>query len=403
VKTLCLALAASITLAGCGDNQDDKPIDAATADARIADAGFDTGAVIDAQPPDSGPVGPPTCDPMSTARATKAIVLGADFGSPGTLASIDLTTRAVTLNRATVSSDPVVRVFGTCVFIINRFGADNIQVLRASDLMLIKQYSTGAGSNPHDLAVISAQKAYIARYGSRALQIVHPLTGAELGTIDLSGFDSGQPPEMESVVLVGSRALVTMERLDANFSPQGNGLVALIDTSTDTLIDRDPGTGGIQAVLLSRQNPFGVARSTTGLGWVSTVGDFFSTTGCVETIDPIGMTASGCIITQEQFGGSVNSLSLGGTAGYASVTTGFSPPRSHVVRFTLGGASPTPFGGTDSNKIEAQVAPDETVWVADTATSSRGIRVFAPSGIELTSAPLDIGKPPVTGGIGFSP
>ena len=241
-----------IALAGCGDDEDTHR-DGAVTDAAVVGDGSPVDA-SDGALPDAGPA---SCDPSATATPTKAVVVGTDFASPGTLATIDLTTRVATLNRATVGKDPIVRVFGTCVFVINRDSDSNIQVLRASDLALVKQYSTGAGSNPHDLAVVSATKAYVARYNEAALLVVHPLTGAQLGTVDLSSFDSGNPPEMESVVVVGNRALVSMERLDGTFTPAGVGVVAVIDTTTDQVIDIDSSTGGVQGIALARQNPFG--------------------------------------------------------------------------------------------------------------------------------------------------
>ena len=141
----------SVALAGCGDDEDTHR-DGAVADAAVV--------VGDGSPVDAGDgalpdAGPPSCDPTATAAPTKAVVVGTDFASPGTLASIDLTTRVATLNRATVGKDPIVRVFGTCVFVINRDSDSNIQVLRAIDLALVKQYSTGPGSNPHDRAVVT--------------------------------------------------------------------------------------------------------------------------------------------------------------------------------------------------------------------------------------------------------
>jgi len=385
-----------IALAGCGDDEDTHR-DGAVTDAAVVGDGSPVDA-SDGALPDAGPA---SCDPSATATPTKAVVVGTDFASPGTLATIDLTTRVATLNRATVGKDPIVRVFGTCVFVINRDSDSNIQVLRASDLALVKQYSTGAGSNPHDLAVVSATKAYVARYNEAALLVVHPLTGAQLGTVDLSSFDSGNPPEMESVVVVGNRALVSMERLDGTFTPAGVGVVAVIDTTTDQVIDIDSSTGGVQGIALARQNPFGPMRASGGGAWVATVGDFSGSTGCLQLVTANPAAAGSCLVTDTAFGGTISGVTAGATDGFAAIARSFT--QGDIVKFVVGTGATTPFGTATFNLVDVQQAPSGTLWAADRAATARGVRVFMPSGTQLTSAPIDIGKAPATGGIAFAP
>ncbi|MCC6997587.1 MAG: hypothetical protein IT370_23420 [Deltaproteobacteria bacterium] len=386
----------TLLLAGCGDDEDSHR-DGAVADAAVVGDGSPVDAG-DGALPDAGP---PSCDPTATAAPTKAIVVGTDFASPGTLASIDLTTRVATLNRATVGKDPIVRVFGTCVFVINRDSDSNIQVLRASDLALVKQYSTGAGSNPHDLAVVSATKAYVARYNEAALLVVQPLTGAQLGTVDLSSFDSGGPPEMESVVVVGGRALVSMERLDGTFTPAGVGMVAVIDTATDQLLDTDASTGGVQGIALDKANPFGPMRVSNGGAWVATVGDFSGSTGCLQLVTANPAAAQACLVTDMTFGGTISGVTVGGSDGFAAVALSFT--QGDIVKFAVSTGATTPFGTTTFNLVDVQQAPGGALWAADRAATARGVRVFMPSGTQLTSAPIDIGKAPTTGGIAFAP
>ena len=56
------------------------------------------------------------------------------------------------------------------IYVINRFGQDNIQVIDPGNhFATVKQFSTGNGSNPQDIAFLSATKAYVARYGSSDL------------------------------------------------------------------------------------------------------------------------------------------------------------------------------------------------------------------------------------------
>ena len=62
----------------------------------------------------------------------------------GRLATIDLDTFAVSTNVAEISSDPVARTADGLLYIVNRFGADNIQILDpAAGFETTAQYSTG--------------------------------------------------------------------------------------------------------------------------------------------------------------------------------------------------------------------------------------------------------------------
>ena len=71
--------------------------------------------------------------------------------------------------RAVTKSSPQRRIFrdaaaraaGDRVYVVNRLYGDNIQVLDPADgFRTALQCSTGNGSNPHDIAVISPHKAY---------------------------------------------------------------------------------------------------------------------------------------------------------------------------------------------------------------------------------------------------
>ena len=123
----------------------------------------------------------------ATAAQTTGYVVCTDFIT-GSLSTVNLNTRAVSQDVASIGSDPAPRWFGGKPQIVNRFGSDNIQVLDpAQNYLTTLQYSTGNGSNPQDICFVSPGKAYITRYGSAALWIVNPSTGGFLGQISLAG------------------------------------------------------------------------------------------------------------------------------------------------------------------------------------------------------------------------
>src|SRR3990170_2040683 len=84
--------------------------------------------------PDAAPgdgAGPRDAAPAATCTC---LVLGADFTSGTAIAStVALPSLAVVKDVVPVQADPVVRALGGRVFLINRFGADNVTVVDPAD------------------------------------------------------------------------------------------------------------------------------------------------------------------------------------------------------------------------------------------------------------------------------
>ena len=175
----------------------------------------------------------------SRAHAARAYVVESDF-STGSFSSTDVTTRTPSCDVASVYSDARVRWYNGRVYVINRFGADNIEVLDGTTFGLVKQFSVGNGANPYDIAFASPTHAYVTRYESPDLWIVNPATGSHDGTISLAGLaDADGIPEMDRMIVVGPLLFVSLQRVDRNngFAPTDSSLVAVIDTRTDQLVD----------------------------------------------------------------------------------------------------------------------------------------------------------------------
>jgi len=193
--------------------------------------------------------------PPAGAVATKGYVLTTDYTS-GTLSVVDLATRAVTCDVADVSPDPVARWYQGLLYVVNRYGYDNVQVIDpAQGYATLRQFSVGNGANPQDIAFASPSKAYVSRLGSPDLLIVNPSTGATLGVIPLAAWaDADGNPEAAHLAVVGDLLFVALERL-SNFVPADTGLVVVVDMRADTVYDADPLTPGRQVVRLSGMNP----------------------------------------------------------------------------------------------------------------------------------------------------
>ncbi len=364
-KQPCLALCAAALLAACGGGSGD---------------GGDNG-------------GGGSDDPT---LVRTAVVLTTDFTS-GSLATMPVDDpTSTTIDDRTFHSDAVARTFGSMVYVLNRFGADNVQLLDAANgYETLWQCSVGNGKNPHDIVKLSDDEAYVALYGGGvALVNLDPSPDCSdfiQQEIDLSSLaDEDGVPEADRLVLIDGTLYVTLQRL-VNFAPSDASLVALIDTSSNTL------TGSIT---LSGTNPFSETKGipidpSTGKLLVATTGAFGVNDGGIERVDPATRTAEGYFITEADLGGDINDFAvLSATRGYAIVSdVDFNnslvsfDPSTGTVRATLA------TGSAYLPDLEYDPATDQ-IFLASQDFSNPGIRIFASDDTEVTSSPIGTGLPP---------
>ena len=152
------------------------------------------------------------CNLLITSTAARAadfaFVTTTDF-STGSASVIYLDGSCTTTNNvASIHSDAEARYFGGLIYVVNRFGADNIQMLDpGASFAAVRQFSVGTGSDPHDIHVLTPTKAYVSRYNDADLWVVDPSTGTHTGSISLSSIaDADGIPEMEPVSSVSRYA-----------------------------------------------------------------------------------------------------------------------------------------------------------------------------------------------------
>jgi hypothetical protein len=340
------------------------------------------------------------------AAGGRAVVATTDFET-GLLAVVGVKPprRARTLVTP-IFSDAVIRTGGGYTIVLNRFLADNVQVLRR-DLTTQLQCTTGAGSNPHDIAVVAPDKAYVTRYGATALWIVDPSArscdGFHRGSIDLSAFaDADGLPEMDQTAVVGDTLFVAVQRLDRNhgFAPSGPSLLVVVDTTSDAVVG---------SITLHGANAFGDASGIahepgTGKLVVSTPGNIYKIgDGGLERVDPATRTADGYFfVTEDQVGGNITDFVLvSATKAYAIVQD--ASLTNALVAFDPSGASPPrTLLRRDGYLPDVALAPDGLVWLADQSRPTPGIRVFDPAtDAGVTRAPIALELPPFS--MGFVP
>lgn len=332
------------------------------------------------------------------AAQTKAFALTSDFAT-GSLSAVDLATRGASNDVASIGPDAMARWYQGLIYVVNRFGGDNIQVIDpAQNYATVRQFSVGNGSNPQDIAFVSPTKAYVSRYGSASVLVVNPSTGATGPAISLAGFaDSDGLPEMARMVRMDRWLFVACQRL-TNFSVSNDAVIVVVDTQADSVLDVDPGTPGVQGISLTLRNPntaFALDRARGRL-LIGCSGGFGVNDGGVEAIDPVALASLGPVLTEATLGGDISDVTVreGGHA-YALVTRSSScavvswDPVGGAVLDTLHTAS----GGYSLPDFEAN--DRDELWVCQNDFVTPGLLVFDQTTDQQVAGPISTGLPPL--------
>ena len=227
----------------------------------------------------------------------------------GSYSVIDLETQAVfpDISPDGISSDSLARYDWTTgrLYVVNRFGQDNIQLIDPQQGYITPtdaQLSVGNATNPQDIALISATKAYVSRAQSAELLIIDPSTLTELDTIDLSPFikpdDIDGSPEPFRMLVQGDTVYLILQHLDRIMTfqpPLAPGEIVVIDALTDTVTTTIP---------LAGSNPFSDLQYTVALPQgprilVSSVNAFGVLDDGIEAIDPATNTVDATPVLNE--------------------------------------------------------------------------------------------------------
>jgi DNA-binding beta-propeller fold protein YncE len=313
---------------------------------------------------------------------------------------------------ASVHSDAVARYFGGLIYVVNRFGGDNIQVLDPSNSFgAVRQFSVGNGSDPHDILVIDETKAYVTRYNSTELWIINPSTGVHTATIDLSSLADGDgTPEMDRLLRIGDRVFVSIQRLDRNtqlWDPVGESYVGVVDVVADTLVDADATTAGIQPIVAIGFNPFSTMDIDPASGrlCVAMVGNWGVADGGVEMINPTTLRSEGFVFAEAKVSGDITDVVMVSAekgfviysdASFNNVLQGFSPLNGEKTNFSF---AP---GGFVLQDIA--LAPTGELFLTDRTATKPGIRIYdVATDTEITTDPIDVGLPPFAITFGAAP
>ncbi len=258
-----------------------------------------------------------------------------------------------------------------------------------------------ASANPYDIAVISATKAYVVQYNSAQVAIVDPSAGTVTGHISLAPLaDADGIPEAASITVVGTRAYVSLQQLDraGGYMAPAHSHVAVIDTATDTLVDTNTGTTGIDGITLSHGNPSGdMPRTDDGAHLlVVSIGNYGDDASGIDVIDVATSTVTRTIDNVALGGKPSSAAIVAGTTGWATVDRAGDGGTTHViVSFDLvtGVVTTTPIATSSAFTYGTlRRAPDGTVWSIGGDYNMGSIHAFRPSGAVWLTAPFTTGS-----------
>ncbi len=333
------------------------------------------------------------------AAQSTAFIAATDYVT-GALAAIDLDTRAVSTDVASIHSDATLRWFGGLLYVVNRYGQDNIQVIDpAQNYATIRQFSTGNGSNPQDIAFVSPTKAYVSRYASADLLIVDPSdpNGNPQSTLSLGAFADGDGiPEMARMIRVERWLFVACQRL-TNFAPSNPSFVVVVDTQTDTVLDVDPSQPGIQAIPLVGRNPttaFAFDRQGTRL-LIGCAGAFGALDGGIELLDPVSFESLGYAITEAALGGDVGDVAWKSASHSYALVSGSSSSELVSWNPQNGTKIGTPYSvSTGFSLPDCELNDRGELYLCDASFTAPGVLIFSTANDALIAGPLDTDLPP---------
>jgi hypothetical protein len=304
---------------------------------------------------------------------------------------------------ASICSDAVARYFDGRIYVVNRLGCDNIQVLDpAAGFKTLRQFSVGNGSDPHDIAFVSRWRAFVPRYNETQMWIVDTNTGNRVGTMDFGWLADGDNlPEMDRILAVGNRMFVSVERLNRNtdWGPVGTSYLAAFDPFSQDFIDADPTMPGVQALALDGANPFGelVFNRDSGMIWVPTVGYFGVMDGGLEIVDPVSLTTSGLVVTEADLGGDITDVvAIDENRGAAIISDSNFNTLLVGFNLTVPGVIDTIYAPGSYSLQDAELSPNGRLFVSDRTPVAPGIRVFEYGSRwrQLAKSPADVCLPP---------
>lgn len=343
-------------------------------------------------------------------RRTVVSTAAYDYTSAG-IAVVDIDSHQAHWRGGSVGDDSVIRWQSDQAVVINREGSNSLQVIDVDQpgLPTVKECSVwdDFDPNPQDLVLLSPTKGYVTLYGSGKLLVIDPAIldpavdpacdSLIVKRIDLGAFDGDGVPEMDQMVVIDGRLFVSLQRLNPYPQVHAPGKLAVIDTSTDTIIG---------SVDLTISNPF---AATKGLVYdefekrIYVAGPGTHATdlsdGGIEVVNPQTLQSEGVLATGADLGGDLFDFVLAGSKRAYGVVAGQSANSVVEIDLEAGAVEQVLLSSTELIS-DIELTERGELWVAsreDTDEINPGLRIFRISdNSELTPAPIPVGSLPFT-------
>lgn len=291
-------------------------------------------------------------------------------------------------NVLSIFSDNGIRIFDTTVYLLERFGKDNVIMIKGGDISSGTVYNhknIPNSGNIRDIVFVSPFKAYITAYGGQNLICYNPSTGEPIGkTISLGHLakPGANVPNMDRAIFFQGKVYIGLHRFDDHLDEIDSGYVAVVNSETDSVE---------KSITLSKKQPQGMYIYEDKL--------FIACTGTYESIDDGGIVAvdlatgnyTGVVVEESSLRGNVSDvLILSALKGYAiaadeknkNFLISFNPTTGNVISRIDAGGVPSDFLLDDGKLYIASRDDEHGIIVLDTRTDTR------------ISGPHDVGLPP---------
>ncbi len=321
----------------------------------------------------SGCLNDPTA-PDTTGDNGKLFVVESDYQS-GQLEWIDIENNTIQSGNISIYSDAAVRTFGGYLYILERFGADNIIKFdpSASDESgVIYQQHLGDNRNPVDIDFVSETKAYIANNNEATITVFNPSTHTVIKEIDISQYtfnpDSNSSPNAGQMVIANSMLYVMLQRRDG-WNPGAPTLILTINTSTDLI-------AALDTIAFQYKNGYDMVHYN-GVLYASNPGSAFATgDGAIEAVT-LSTKVVSTIITEDALGGNPNLIThKEGTLFYVQTYIGWKNVKVIEVDFGTGAVVGTLPGVKDAFGGIFYDSTDQRLYVGERDSVEMGIRIF---------------------------
>ena len=207
------------------------------------------------------------------------------------------------------------------LFVLERYGADNLALVDVSDNKVKWQKDLGDGANPSDVVKANKDEVWVALEGAAKFVKVAVKDGKITKTVETKKFNQGKAstPNLVDFEVSGDTLFALFQRSE-NYAYPAPGLLALYKLSNGDLLD---------TIKLAKKNPMAMGFANGKL-YVASQGEYNEAYGTdaddargIEVVD-FGKKKTSMVVDGEKLGGGVYAFAVDPEGvGYAAVYKGF--------------------------------------------------------------------------------